>query len=72
MIKNKIPVRSGRYFYDIKVVELSSRYEFSFATDSVFAVICVFKTEEGRLLNYINITFVEGDKDEYVVEVEGS
>lgn len=47
-------------------------YRKPFTTGGPSTIICIFKTEEGESLNYINITFIEGDKDEYIVEIRGS
>lgn len=47
-------------------------YKIPFTTGGPSTVICIFKTEKGQSLNYINITFIEGDKDEYIVEIRGN
>lgn len=43
-----------------------------FTTGGPSTVICIFKTKEGDLLKHTNITFIEGDKDEYIVEIRGN
>lgn len=43
-----------------------------FKTGGPSTVICIFKNKEGDLLNHTNITFIEEDKDEYIVEIRGS
>lgn len=43
-----------------------------FATGGSSSVVCIFKSEEGKSVNYVKITFLADDKDEHIIEIQGS